>query len=100
MTRTRTANQHSGVVSNHAEGPIWMPAGAALWLVDLLAGDIVSLDSVGAVIERHLGGTVAAAFRPRTTGASSWRLREAPRSLTNRVRSRGSVSSGSNVESA
>lgn len=53
--------------TNHGEGPIWdFDAGVLRW-VDLLAGDVLSLDSSGSVSRLHVGD-VAAAVSPRRTG--------------------------------
>jgi sugar lactone lactonase YvrE len=55
----------SDAVAYHGEGPVWI---GGLRFVDMLAGDIVTLDGEGAVVERLHVGTVAGAFRPRRDG--------------------------------
>ena len=52
----------------HAEGPVWSEDWAGLRFVDMLAGDILSLDGDGAPLDRLHVGTVAGAFRPRRAG--------------------------------
>jgi sugar lactone lactonase YvrE len=59
------AERFSEPVAFHGEGPVWWDG---LRLVDMLAGDIVSLDRDGAVAGRRHVGRVAAAFRPRRAG--------------------------------
>lgn len=61
------ADQVTEPLANHGEGPVWdVDAGVLRW-VDMLAGDILTLESSGDVTRRHLGD-VAAAFRPRAGG--------------------------------
>jgi sugar lactone lactonase YvrE len=74
--------QFTAPLADHGEGPVWTddwdghraagprPGGprSGLRFVDMLAGDIVSVDSAGAARERLHVGEVAAAFRPRTGG--------------------------------
>jgi sugar lactone lactonase YvrE len=55
----------SDPIAFHGEGPVWIDG---LRLVDMLAGDIVTLDARGAVRERVHVGEVAAALRPRRDG--------------------------------
>jgi sugar lactone lactonase YvrE len=62
--RTRTAVPLTRPVATHGEGPVW--AGGLHW-VDMLAGDLLSLQPDGGVTRRHVG-TVLAAVRPRTGG--------------------------------
>jgi sugar lactone lactonase YvrE len=50
-------------VAFHGEGPVWIDG--RLCLVDMLAGDVVTLDDDGAVRERLHVGEVAATVRPR-----------------------------------
>lgn len=61
------AEQATPPLAHHAEGPVWWPDGSGLRWVDMLAGDILSMDAVGRVQRRNVG-TVAAALRPRRTG--------------------------------
>lgn len=49
----------------HGEGPVWYDGWEGLRFVDMLAGDIVCLDSNGQETRRIHVGEVAAAFRPR-----------------------------------
>lgn len=51
----------------HGEGPVWHPGWGGLRWVDMLAGDVLSLDADGAVTRRTVG-TVAALVRPRAAG--------------------------------
>jgi sugar lactone lactonase YvrE len=59
------AEQLTDAVAYHGEGPVW--AHGALHWVDMLAGDVLTLDTHGAIGRRHIGGTVAV-IRPRTRG--------------------------------
>ena len=61
------AEQLTGPVAYHAEGPVYSDAWGGLRWVDMLAGDVLSLASDGSVARRHVG-TVAAAMRPRAGG--------------------------------
>ena len=63
------AEQVTGPVAHHAEGPVWSPSWGGLRWVDMLAGDILSLDGDGTVRRRHVGD-VAAAVRPRRDGGA------------------------------
>jgi sugar lactone lactonase YvrE len=54
-------------VADHGEGPVWSAAWGGLRWVDMLAGDLLTLDEDGTV-HRQSVGTVAAAVRPRTSG--------------------------------
>ena len=53
-------------VAFHGEGPVWIDG--LLRLVDMLAGDVLTLDDDGAVRERLHVGEVAASLRPRRDG--------------------------------
>jgi sugar lactone lactonase YvrE len=61
------AEQVTGTVTFHGEGPVWWPDGSGLRCVDMLAGDVLTLDPTGSVTRRHVGD-VAAALRPRRAG--------------------------------
>ena len=61
--------QLTDVVAYHGEGPVWSPAWGGLRWVDMLAGDVLSLGSDGAIERRHVG-EVAAAVRPRRGGGA------------------------------
>jgi sugar lactone lactonase YvrE len=57
-------------VAHHGEGPVWHSDWPGLRWVDMLAGDVLTLESAtGAVIRRHVG-SVAAVVRPRTRGGA------------------------------
>lgn len=59
--------QITGPDAHHGEGPVWHDSWGGLRWVDMLAGDVLSLDPDGTVQRWHVG-SVAAAMRPRTTG--------------------------------
>ena len=61
--------QVTDVVTYHGEGPVWSARWGGLRWVDMLAGDVLSLRSDGAVERRHVG-EVAAAIRPRAAGGA------------------------------
>src|SRR3954451_18447648 len=61
--------QVTEVVGYHAEGPVWSPRWGGLRWVDMLAGDVLSLQSDGSIGRRHVG-EVAAALRPRREGGA------------------------------
>jgi len=63
------AEQLTGPVAHHAEGPVWSPSWGGLRWVDMLAGDVLSFGA-GDEIERLHVGTVAAALRPRKGGGA------------------------------
>ena len=63
------AEQLTGPVAFHAEGPVWSEAWGGLRWVDMLAGDVLALGEDGAVERRHVGD-VAAALRPRVRGGA------------------------------
>lgn len=63
------AEQITGAVAYHGEGPVWSPRWGGLRWVDMLAGDVLSLDASGDVQRRHVG-TIAAAVRPRSGGGA------------------------------
>src|SRR5262245_21126905 len=64
------AEQFSDPIAYHGEGPVWHSSWPGLRFVDMLAGDIVSLDAAGQQVDRMHLGTVAAAFRPRRGGGT------------------------------
>ncbi|BBG00117.1 MULTISPECIES: SMP-30/gluconolactonase/LRE family protein [Pseudonocardia] len=66
MTRELVAEQLTGPVAEHGEGPVWHPSFAGVRWVDMLAGDILELADDR--IRRTHVGSVAAAFRPRRDG--------------------------------
>jgi sugar lactone lactonase YvrE len=63
------AEQVTGPVAFHGEGPVWSERWGGLRWLDMLAGDILSLDPGGEVERRHVG-TIAAAVRPRSRGGA------------------------------
>jgi sugar lactone lactonase YvrE len=63
------AEQLTGPLSEHGEGPVWWPGWGGLRWVDLLAGDLMSLDAEGNVHRRRIG-SVLAAMRPRAGGGA------------------------------
>jgi sugar lactone lactonase YvrE len=63
------AEQLTGPVAHHAEGPVWSPSWGGLRWVDMLAGDVLSLGMDGSVGRRHVG-PIAAALRPRRGGGA------------------------------
>jgi sugar lactone lactonase YvrE len=62
------AEQVTGAVAYHGEGPVWSARWGLRW-VDMLAGDVLSLQGDGTVERRHVGA-VAAALRPRARGGA------------------------------
>ncbi len=63
------AEQITDPVAFHAEGPVWSEQWGGLRWVDMMAGDVLSLSSDGAIQRRHVGA-VAAALRPRRRGGA------------------------------
>jgi sugar lactone lactonase YvrE len=63
------AEQITEAVAYHAEGPVWSDGWGGLRWVDMLAGDVLSLDDRGAVQRRRVG-RIAAALRPRRLGGA------------------------------
>ena len=60
--------QVTDACAGHGEGPVWDPGVGAIRWVDMLAGDILTLDGATGSVSRTHVGSVAAAFRPRMTG--------------------------------
>lgn len=56
-------------VAYHGEGPVWSEAWGGLRWVDMLAGDVLSLDADGSIGRRHVGD-IAACVRPRSAGGA------------------------------
>lgn len=54
-------------VAYHAEGPVWSQEWCGLRWVDMLAGDVLTLGSDGAIDRMHVG-EIAAFVRPRISG--------------------------------
>lgn len=65
------AEQVTGDVAFHGEGPVWSPAWGGLRWLDMLRGDYLALSADG-LVERHHVGRVAAAVRPRAGGGAVW----------------------------
>jgi sugar lactone lactonase YvrE len=63
------AEQVSEPIAYHGEGPVWSDRWGGLRWVDMLAGDVLSLQPDGTVGRRHVG-SVAAALRPRRGGGA------------------------------
>src|SRR6476661_5399979 len=63
------AEQVTDPVAYHGEGPVWSERWGGLRWVDMLAGDVLSLDSKGTV-RRHHVSAVTAALRPRREGGA------------------------------
>ncbi|TFV46261.1 SMP-30/gluconolactonase/LRE family protein [Blastococcus sp. TF02A_35] len=63
------AEQLTGPVAHHGEGPVWWAGWGGLRFVDMLAGDVLRLAADGAVTRAHVGA-VAAALRPRRGGGA------------------------------
>ncbi len=61
------AERATGAVTYHGEGPIWDPSGVLRW-VDMLAGDVLSLDPATGSVDRLHVGDVAACVVPRRDG--------------------------------
>ena len=63
------AEQLTDPITFHGEGPVFAAAWGGLRLVDLFAGDILTLADDGTVTRRHVD-TIAAALRPRVGGGA------------------------------
>src|SRR5687768_13654483 len=63
------AEQVTDAVAYHGEGPVWSTRWRGLRWVDMLAGDVLSLEKDGTVRRRHVGDVVAA-LRPRRSGGA------------------------------
>jgi sugar lactone lactonase YvrE len=70
------AEQVTGPEAYHGEGPCWWPAWGGLRYVDMLAGDVLSLDAGSGSLTREHVGEVAAVIRPRAGGGSVLALRD------------------------
>lgn len=56
--------------AEHGEGPVWHPGWPGLRWVDMLAGDVLTLDSRTGSVDRSHVGSVVAALRPRRDGGA------------------------------
>lgn len=63
------AEQFTEVVTEHGEGPVWLPGGG-LHCVDMSKGDVLRLGDDGAVRDRYHVGKIAAVVRPRVSGGT------------------------------
>jgi sugar lactone lactonase YvrE len=63
------AEQVTGPVAYHGEGPVWSERWGGLRWVDMLAGDVLSLANDGTIDRRHVDN-VAAVLRPRRQGGA------------------------------
>jgi len=61
--------QVTGPVAYHGEGPVWSERWGGLRFVDMLAGDVLTLETEGSVRRIHVG-EIAAALRPRRGGGA------------------------------
>jgi len=68
MVHTQIAERFTASLAEHGEGPVWLAETGQLVCVDMLAGDILTIDAEGALVERRHVGVVAAAVRPRVSG--------------------------------
>ena len=55
-------------VAFHAEGPVWSEEWGGLRFVDMLAGDLLTMDPSGSVSRLETGARIAAFVRPRAGG--------------------------------
>ncbi len=60
--------QITDVIAFHGEGPAWHASWGGLRIVDMLAGDILSIGADGSVDRLPTGSAIAAFVRPRTGG--------------------------------
>jgi sugar lactone lactonase YvrE len=69
------AEQIPGTECYHGEGPCWAEEWGGLRWVDMLSGDVLSLDQHGGVTRTHVG-EVAAVIRPRASGGAVLALKD------------------------
>ena len=69
------AEQVPGTECYHGEGPCWADDWGGLRWVDMLHGDVLSLDEGGSVTRAHVG-EVAAVIRPRASGGAVLTLKD------------------------
>ncbi|CAI7976537.1 xylono-1,5-lactonase [Frankia sp. Hr75.2] len=67
---TDRPEQITDPVAFHCEGPVWSPDWGGLRCVDLLAGDVLAVDTTSGAVRRDHVGAVAAALRPRAAGGT------------------------------
>jgi sugar lactone lactonase YvrE len=63
------ATQLTDAVCFHGEGPVWFGGEVGLRFVDMLAGDVLTLDPAGRLLREHVG-EIAAVVRPRAGGVT------------------------------
>jgi sugar lactone lactonase YvrE len=63
------AEQFTEVVTEHGEGPVWLP-GRGLHCVDMTHGEVLRIADDGSVEQRDHVGAIAAAIRPRLGGGT------------------------------
>jgi sugar lactone lactonase YvrE len=63
------AEQVTDPIVEHGEGPVYDAVTGLMHWVDMLAGDVMSMDDAGAVTKQHVG-KVAAVWRPRAGGGA------------------------------
>ena len=63
------AEKFTEPICYHGEGPVWSEAWGGLRWVDMLDGDVMSLDSDGSIQRRHIDD-IAAIVRPRRRGGA------------------------------
>ncbi|MGP4016913.1 SMP-30/gluconolactonase/LRE family protein [Saccharopolyspora sp. 5N708] len=64
------AQQLTDPCAHHGEGPVWHRDWPGLRWVDMLAGDVLTLDEATGAVRRAHVGSVAAALRPRSVGGA------------------------------
>jgi sugar lactone lactonase YvrE len=69
------AEQIPGTECYHGEGPCWADEWGGLRWVDMLSGDVLSLNQHGGATRTHVG-EVAAVIRPRASGGAVLALRD------------------------
>jgi sugar lactone lactonase YvrE len=62
------AEQITDACAYHGEGPMWDDAAGVLRWVDMLRGDVLTMDPDAGAVSRTRVGTVAACVRPRDSG--------------------------------
>lgn len=65
----RPAEQITGPVAHHGEGPTWWPSWGGLAWVDMMAGDVLHLRHDGSVGRHHVGA-YASSVQPRARGGA------------------------------
>lgn len=60
--------QITDALTYHGEGPVWSPTWGGLRWVDMLAGDLLTLNDDDSVSRLHVNSPVAAFVRPRAQG--------------------------------